>query len=113
MLSRSTALMGTGLAALLAILTGYFSVPSLVRISIGILIVFFLPGFALVCATRPKLSLGLSEALLASVGISLAVTVCTAVLLAATPIGLSRPSLAAALGGVTLVASTYSWLRMR
>ena len=61
MLSRSTALMGTGLAALLAILTGYFSVPSLVRISIGILIVFFLPGFALVCATRPKLSLGLSR----------------------------------------------------
>ena len=59
-----------------------------------------MPGFALVCAVLPDRQLSRGERLLASVGMSLAITVCAAVALAAAPVGLSRQSIAVALGVV-------------
>jgi uncharacterized membrane protein len=73
--------------------------------------VFVLPGFAAVCAVLPRRELSLGECLLASLGISLAISVCMSVLLAATPIGLTRNSLAAVLGGGTVILSVYAWRR--
>ena len=104
---------GTSLVALLALLAGFCSMPTPVRIVSGFLMVFVIPGFALVCTARPRRLLTLGEKLLASVGISLAITVWVAVLLGASPIGLSHSLLAAVLGGGTLVVSLCGWLRTR
>jgi uncharacterized membrane protein len=72
--------------------------------TLGLLMVFVLPGFALACAAVPRYQSPV-ERLLATVGLSLAITTCTAVLLAALPVGLSRESLAVVLGGLTIALS--------
>ena len=53
------------------------------------------------------------ERLLASVGLSLTVATCAAVLLAATPVGLSGESLGVLLGGFTIVLSICGVYRSR
>jgi uncharacterized membrane protein len=73
--------------------------------------VFVVPGFAAVCAVLSRRELSPGERVLASLGISLAISVCMSVLLAATPIGLTRSSLAAVLGGGTVVLSICAWRR--
>jgi uncharacterized membrane protein len=83
------------------------------RIALGLLIVLVLPGFAVVCAVLPAPQLSSGEQLLASVGMSLAFATCAAVILAATPIGLSRESFAIGLGGSTVALSTYAAVRTR
>lgn len=105
---------GTLLAASLTLVTVGVPVPPAVRMALGMLMVFFLPGFAIVCAAQPSgLQLSRGDCLLASLGISLAVTACTAVLLAAAPVGLTRGSIAAVLGGITATASIYALFRTR
>jgi uncharacterized membrane protein len=108
---RQAALAGTILAASLTMVTPLTAeVP---RAALGILIVFFLPGFAATCAVLDARRLSLTDRLLASLGISLAATVCAAVLLAALPIGLTRTSLSVALGAGTVIVSLYALFRAR
>jgi hypothetical protein len=77
-------------------------VPHAVQVVLGLLMVFVVPGFSLVWAALPEQQSWV-ERLLASVGISVIVTTCAAVLLAATPIGFSRQPLGELLGGVVVV----------
>jgi uncharacterized membrane protein len=74
--------------------------------------VFVVPGLSVVCATLPELRSWV-ERLLASVGISIIVATCAAMLLAATPIGLSRQPLEELLGGVAIVLSIGGLYRSR
>jgi len=110
---RLLLLVGTCLVASVTVATADVAVPQGVRIALGVLMVLVLPGFALVCAVLPERQLSSGECLVASVGMSLAMVTCVAVLLAATPIGLSRGSLAVVLGGSTIILSIYAWLRTR
>lgn len=105
------ALVGTFVTAALTAAVASLAVPQAVRITLGLPMVVLLPGFAVVCAVLPDGQLSRGERLLASLGISLAIATCTAVLLAATPIGLSRGSFAAVLGGGTAMVCIYAWFR--
>lgn len=111
--THRVAVLGTLIVALLTLVTVGVPVPPAVRIVLGMLMVFLLPGFAVVCAAQPSGQLSRGERLLASLGVSLAVTACSAVLLAATPIGLTRDSIAAVLGAITATASAYALVRAR
>jgi hypothetical protein len=106
-------LAGTCLVASLTIVTAYVATLQAVRIALGVLIVFILPGFTVVCAVPPARQLPSGERLLASLGISLAVATCTAVLLGATPIGLGQESFSVALGGSTIAMSAVAGFRLR
>lgn len=110
---RQRTLVGIPFAASITIATAFIAIPQLLRIALGILIVFFLPGFSIMHALFPSKEFTRIELLLASLGISLAATVCMAVLVAALPIGLTRGSLAIALGGGTTLVAMYAWFRMR
>jgi uncharacterized membrane protein len=102
----------TAACAVLAGVIEYIAVPQALRIIPGVLMVFFLPGFAAVRAVLPAGSMSSGQRLLASVGVSVVISVCASVLLGAT-IGLSQRSAAAALGGLTLVACFFALLRER
>jgi uncharacterized membrane protein len=110
-MKRQTALVGTCFVAFLTIATAIVAAPQVLRIVLGISIVFFLPGFAVVCAVLPSGRLSRGERLLASLGISLTITACAAVFLCTTPIGLSRGTLAVVLGVSTAMASIYAYFR--
>jgi uncharacterized membrane protein len=111
-MGRQAALVGTICAASLTMLIIPFA-DEVLRVTFGILTVFFLPGFATTYAVLPARQLSRTDRLLASLGISLAAAVCAAVLLAALPIGLTRDSLSIALGGGTIIASAYALFRAR
>jgi len=87
-------------------------VPHAVQVVLGLLMVFVVPGLSLVCATSPDLHSWV-ERLLASVGISVIVATCAAVLLAATPIGFSRQPFGELLGGIAAVLSVGGLYRSR
>ncbi len=110
---RLPLLAGTCLVASLAVATANVAAPQAVRIALGVLIVFILPGFAVVSAVLPERQLSGGECLLASVGVSLAIATCAAVILGATPIGLSRESFAVLLGSITVALSLYAGFRTR
>jgi len=109
---RLLLLLGACLVAALTMVTANIAVPAVVRIALGVLSVFLVPGFALVCAALPQRELSSSERLLASVGMSIAISICAAVLLGALPIGLSKISFAYVLGTCTLILSAVSGLRV-
>jgi uncharacterized membrane protein len=106
--------------ASVATATGYagYSGAALVRIPqagqivLGLLMVFVVPGLSLVCAALPEPQSWV-EGLLASVGISVSLATCAAVLLAATPIGFSRQPLGELLGGIAVVLSLGGLYRSR
>ena len=102
----------TAVCALIAMAIEYAAVPQAARIIPGVLMVFFLPGFATVRAVLSAGDMSSGERLLASLGVSIVITVCTSVLLGAT-VGLSQRSAAVALGGLTLVACFFALLRER
>jgi Protein of unknown function (DUF1616) len=107
---------GVGCASV-ATATGYPGylprpVPHAVQVPLGVLIVFVVPGLSLVWAALPDHQ-SLTERLLVAVGISVIVATCAAVLLAATPIGLSRHALAELLGGIAIVLSLGGLHRSR
>jgi|ERR1700722_3934206 len=79
-------------------------VPHAVQIVLGLLMVFVVPGWSLVWAALPGLNSWV-ERVVASVGISVTVSTCIAVLLGATPIGFSRQPLAELLGGFVVALS--------
>ena len=110
---RLLLLSGAGLAGALIILGASVPIPPPVRIALGILIVFVLPGFAILCALFPGPQLSGGERLLASLGISLAMTIYVSVLLGTTPMGLSQGSLAVTLGATTIAASVLAGIRVR
>ena len=104
-----------GMAGMLAAVPG---VPAGVRAALGVPLVLFLPGLAVVRVAALPWSLSRAEALLASLGAALlaslgaamALSVCASVLLAAT-VGLSAASLALTLGAVTAAASALAGSR--
>jgi uncharacterized membrane protein len=106
-------LLGVGAAALLAALAEAAGAPQVVRVVLGLPLVLLLPGFAAVSAALPGRDLSLPERLLASLGASLAISICISVLLAATPIGLSKGSAAVVLGLGTAGLALYAWMRTR
>src|ERR1700761_6627293 len=77
-------------------------VPHAIEVLLGLLMVFVVPGWSLVCAALPVRQ-PLVERLLASVGISVILATCAAVFLAATPIGFSRQPLGELLGAFVIV----------
>jgi len=107
---RLTAIVATGSLALLAIVIETLSILPPARLVLGILLVFALPGFSLVCAALPAAEISTSERILASIGVSVATTTCSAVLLGAT-VGLSQRSAATMLGCLTVLVSVYAWHR--
>jgi|SRR5271157_4231102 len=109
----ATAGLGVCSLALLAAIAEGIGAPQAVRIVLGIPLVLFLPGFAAVCAVLPGQELSWGERMLASLGASVAISVCVSVLLAATPIGLSRGSAAAVLGIGTVALALYARVRTR
>jgi hypothetical protein len=83
------------------------------RLIVGVPIVFALSGAAILWAAVPELVLTWVERGVASIGISLAVAIASWVLVGSTPIGLTRVSVAVALGGITVVAAVVALLRTR
>jgi uncharacterized membrane protein len=112
---RQRTLVGILVIATMAMVTEFVAVPQVLRIALGILLVFFLPGFTIMRAAFPSRDREFSptELMLASLGISLAVTICMAVLLAALPVGLTRSSISIAIGGSTAIVAIYAWFRGR
>ena len=98
-------------ASILGLESLNYDAPYLVRVPLGMMMVFILPGFAFGCAALPARRLSRWERLLASVGFSMAITIIAAVVLAATPIGLSRLSLTIVLVSWTVALSIYSLAR--
>jgi uncharacterized membrane protein len=109
---RLLLLSATGLAAALTVVAANIPFPPPVRIALGILIVFVLPGFAILCALFPGPKLSPGELLLASLGTSLAITAYVSVLLGTTPMGLSQESLAVTLGATTIAVSVLAGVRV-
>jgi uncharacterized membrane protein len=108
---RLGAIAGTGVLAVLAIVAEEITSLTPARIVFGLLLVLALPGFAAVCWVLPDQEMSPGERLLASVGASLAISTCVAVLLAAVPIGLSKGSAVVTLGLGTATASICAWWR--
>jgi uncharacterized membrane protein len=104
----------TAICAVIAIVVECIAVQQVARVIPGLLLVFFLPGSAVVRAvvSSRKESMSVGERLLASVGVSVVFAVCVSVLLDAT-IGLSQRSAGIALGGITLAACTFARVRER
>jgi uncharacterized membrane protein len=107
----TTMIVVSGLMALLAAAAEAVGAPQVVRVVLGIPLVFVLPGYVAMCAVLPGRELSWSERMLATVGASLAVTTCVSVLLAALPVGLSRGSAAITLGVGTAALAMYAWRR--
>lgn len=106
------AIAATAVCALVAMAMEYIAVPHVARIIPGVLMVFFLPGFATVRAVLPAGDISTGERLLASLGVSIVITVSASVLLGAT-VGLSQRSAAITLSGLTLSACFFALLRER
>jgi uncharacterized membrane protein len=109
---RLMVILATAVCALMAMVIEYVAVPQAARIIPGVLMVFFLPGFATVRAVLGARDMSRGERLLASLSVSVVITVCASVLLGAT-VGLSQRSAAVTLGGLTLVACFFALLRER
>ena len=109
--NRLPLLLGSCVVGTLTVVTSYIEVPQIVRIVLGLLIVFLVTGFALVSTIFPEPQFSPGECLLASVGMSLAIATAATVALAAAPIGLSRQSIAVVLGSCTLILSIIAVFR--
>src|SRR4051794_2033534 len=95
-------------AMLLALLTPEIG-PA--RALIGLPLVVFAPGYAIIAAAFPSDRLGMTERLLFSLGVSLAVAALAGLLLHWTALGLRPAAWAVALGNLTLVASLIALVR--
>lgn len=113
MFERLNAIIATGSVALFAVAAEATDAPQPIRVVFGMALVLILPGFATVCAVIPGREFSWGERMLASLGLSLGITICVSVVLAATPIGLSRGSASVALGVGTAAIASYAWMRTR
>ena len=101
---RSTLIVSCVVASLVVLCT-IVEVPQILRVALGIPIVFTLPGFVALSMAGQSVEFSFIEFALSSLGISVAMATCVATLLGLTPIGLDRASFAIALGGITLIGS--------
>lgn len=108
---RRSTLIGSCVLASLVVVSGVVEVPQVLRIVLGVTIVFVLPGMVSLSTAGQSLNLSRTEFALASLGISVATATCVAVLLGITPIGLDRTSFAVALGGITAAGSIIALAR--
>jgi uncharacterized membrane protein len=99
---------GVALADVLIVLIGS---PDAVRICLGLVMVFFVPGHAVVCAVLAQRQLGKIEHAVASVGLSISVAIVGSVALAALPFGLHTLNFAITLAGLTVASSLAAVLR--
>lgn len=97
--------------AALTVVGAFVAVPLIVRAPLGLLTVFVLPGFAVERALHPGTAIDPTEHPFFWLGISLAVSVVTALALAASPIGLSREWLAVVLGSGSGLMSMLAGVR--
>jgi uncharacterized membrane protein len=104
-------ILAVGILSLLAGAAEIIGAPQAVRVVLGVPLVLIFPGFAAVYAVIPGRELSIAERATAILGMSLAISICISVLLAATPIGLSKGSAAATLGVGTAALSLYARAR--
>lgn len=110
-----------GLAAVLSVPVVLFSgAANPVRVLFGLALVLFLPGYALVSAVFPRRGDGDRsdrptglERLVLGVGLSLAVTVLTGVVLSLSGVGFRTVTILSVAAGVTLVSTAVAWWRRR
>jgi len=112
-ITQRSLLIATCVLAATTAVSAVTDLPQAVRIGCGTLTVFVLPGFALASAARPAPALEPVERLLASVGLSLAMSTAMGALLAALPIGLTRSSFGVLLGVLTIALSFVALARLR
>jgi Protein of unknown function (DUF1616) len=113
MTGRRFGLVVAFLVGCVTVATASTALPPAIRIPLGVLIVFVLPGFAAVCALFPESELRSEQDLFAALGISLTMTTCVSVALSALPVGLSRESFAVAAGGATALVAVWAAVRSR
>jgi uncharacterized membrane protein len=106
------AISATIVFSLTTMVVEFLAVPQWARIIPGVLMVFFLPGYAIVRTLLSTRSISRGERLLASIAVSIVITICTSVLLGLT-VGLSQRSIALGLSGVTFWACLVGLLRER
>lgn len=99
------------IAGLSAVLTFFIPANSIVRLLCALPLVFFLPGYAITAALLAPRSLGGVEQLLFSLGVSVAVTALSGLILNLTPWGLQTSTWAITLAVIVLVAGAIAWLR--
>ncbi len=85
----------------------------MVFIIVGLLLIFVLPGAAITAAFFPTYALSIEKRILLTVGLSLATTVLTGLVLNLTPWGLLSVTWVAGLGIITLMAAAIALIRMR
>lgn len=108
-----TDLLVVSLLALLAAVIGALSGDgsNVLRASLSLPLVLFLPGYALSAALLPDGRAGLAERILLSLGLSIAIAALGGLLLNFLPSGLTPGSWRWLLLGVTLTAAGYAWWR--
>ena len=85
----------------------------MIFIVVGLLFVLVLPGAALTAALLPTYALSIEKRILLAVGLSLATTALTGLVLNLTPWGLFSVTWIASLGLITLIAALIALVRMR
>lgn len=111
--TRLSLLAGSCVVGILNVAMSYVAMLQIVPVVLGLIIIFIVPGFALICAILPQRLLSRTEELLASVGASVAVSTTAAVALGAAPVGLTRLSFSVVLGIFTLTFSIIAALSGR
>ncbi len=101
------------IAGLSAVLAMVMPADSIVRLICALPLVFFLPGYAITAALLPLRSFGNAERLLFSLGLSVAATALSGLILNLTPWGLQTSTWAITLAVIVLLASAISWLRSK
>jgi hypothetical protein len=100
-------------AVLSAVLIMVVPAGSIIRLICALPLVFFLPGYAITAALLPSRSLGKAERLLFSLGVSIAVTALSGLVLNWTAWGVQTSTWAITLTTIVLLASAIAWLRRR
>lgn len=101
------------IAGLSAVLAMAMPADSIGRLICALPLVFFLPGYAITAALVPLRSYRNAERLLFSLGLSVAATVLSGLILNLTPWGLRTTTWAITLAVIVLLASVIAWLRRR
>ena len=100
-----------GIAGISAVLAMVIPADSIVRLICALPLVFFLPGYAIAAALLPLRSFGNAERLLFSLGLSVAATALSGLMLNLTAWGLQTSTWAITLAVIVWLASAIAWLR--
>jgi hypothetical protein len=111
---RSVDIFAVVAATVVAVVSALLVPPQIVLIrALALPLVLVLPGYALISASFPRRPLGITERLVFSLGLSLAVVILGGLLLNLTPFGLRASTWAVLLAGITLGASAVALVRRR